>query len=173
VSTENMPAEQSPIDMEKLPPSLRDAIAKYGVVPSALKAPRPKLVQKSNLDALCTLKWPVSDPETGEHIPGVEAHSGPMMYLRATRSSADDNPKFKTKFDNYVGFMNYTVWHPIKGEHVFTHGIPDAGGGTAGTTELMEFLSELEPGNWFQVGMFRTNSGYRLFKPIPVQQPPQ
>lgn len=143
--------------------AMQALMAKYGITPADMTAPKPHVTAKVNLDQICTETTPIYDPETGTNL-GAESHTGPLMYLNTRRTSADENPNFKTRYDNYIGFFVYTFGHPTKGEVVCTHGIP-----ATGQTELSDFISTLNPGNFLQIAMFRTSGGNRLFKAVPVQ----
>src|SRR5215468_7403082 len=117
---------------------MQDIMAKYRVTPADLTAPVPHVTEKVNLDQICTETTPVLS-EAGQNL-NAKAHTGPLMYLATKRASADDNPNFKSKYNDYVGFYVYTFGHPIKGEIVCTHGIPKTG-----PTELSEFIATLNP----------------------------
>lgn len=146
--------------------AFRAVAAKYGVTPADIKAPQPTVTSKLNLDQLCTRTDPVLDGN-GTAMPNIAGHSGPLMFLSAKEYSQDTMENFKTRYDNYVGFVTWTVFRPKAGggdELVLTHGIP-----AEGPTDLMTHVSKLDPGNLFQVGMYNTSRGNRLFKPIPVQ----
>jgi len=145
-------------------PAFREAMAKYGITRAEVVAPQPPVVEKVNFDQLCTRTDEVRDPD-GKVVAGMVGHSGPLMFIKRTEESADTRgAEFKTRYDNYVGFYVYTVLHPQRGEVVITNGIP-----VDGPTDLQEHIGGLSKGNLFQVGMWRTSSGNRLFKAIPVQ----
>jgi len=145
-------------------PAVREAMAKYGITPGELVAPQPTVAEKVNFDQLCTRTDEVRDPN-GKVVAGMVGHTGPMVYIKRSEESADTRgADFKTRYDNYVGFYVYTVIHPMRGELVITSGIP-----ADGPTDLQTHLGNLDRGNLFQVGMWRTSGGNRLFKPIPVQ----
>jgi len=142
----------------------RAAMAKYGITPAELVAPQPTVTEKVNFDQLCTRTDEVRD-DSGKVVTGIVGHSGPMVFIKRTEESADTRgAAFKTRFDNYVGFYVYTVYHPQRGEIVITNGML-----ADGPTPLQEHIGGLSKGNLFQVGMWRTAGGNRLFKPIPVQ----
>lgn len=147
---------------------LKAVMAKYGVTPAQVVAPVPEVTGKLNFDQLCVVKTAVTDPATGQSI-DCEAHSGPLMYLKAVAYDPDNVQDFKTRYAGYAGFFVYTIFHPEKGECVVTHGIPIGDDGTAEPTAVSEHLSTLDQGNLFQVGLFRTSRGNRLFRCIPVQ----
>ena len=142
--------------------AMREVMAKYGVTPADVTAPAPVVVNKYNLDEICTLKTQVND-NAGKALK-VVGHSGPLMYLKTERHTPEERPKMHSKFDSYVGFYIYTCWSPDRGEFVITHGIPQEG-----PTELSQHIEKLAAGNLFQVAAFPTSSEFRLFKPIPVQ----
>jgi len=137
-------------------------MAKFGVIPADVKAgPAPVVVRKFNFDELCTLHDTITDQE-GDVI-RCNGHTPPLMYLATEQYSADTRTNYKSKFDDYVGFMVYTVFHPDKGEIVITHGIP-----REGPTDVSRYIGTLSPGNVFMIASFETGGGNRLFKPVPT-----
>lgn len=145
-------------------PALNAVMAKYGITRGEMVAPQPDVVGKANFDELCTRHDTIYDND-GNVIKNVGGHSGPLVYLKTEEYGPDTIPDFKTKYESYIGFRVYTIFHPDRGEMVVTHGIP-----ADGPTDLMRHLAKLDPGNLFQVASFPTSRGNRVFRAVPVQQ---
>lgn len=143
--------------------SLQDVLAEFGVTPADIVAPTPPTVIKGNWDILCDQKWRIVDDKG--NVIECTSHTGPLMFLHAGDPIPGD------KFDSYAGYIVYTVGHPTRGKVVVTHGVPKDEHGNPTKSEVTKHLDKLSAGNLFMVAQFPTQSGFRVFRCVPVQRP--
>lgn len=142
-----------------IPEDYERILAEYGVTASDLYAPAPPMTVKQNFDQLCTLDYPIYDER--DNLIKCEKHSGPMIFLEKGQEIDGD------KFEGYDGFYIYTLLHPKLGKTVVTLGRPEGERKPA----VASWFDTLKPGAAVHVAMQKTSNDYRIFVPVPPQQP--
>lgn len=129
-------------------------LEEYDVKPQDLVVADVAFTIAEGFDTLCV------NLDTVEHKGLVlehDGHTGPLIYLDLSFTESD---RYKP---TYIGYYQITTLHPAIGKVLVSYSA------TEKDDDLIKFVKKLKPGNVFNVARFPTSSGYRVFRPIPVQ----
>lgn len=140
-----------------------DVLAQYGVKPENIRAPEVQVTTMQNFEALCTNMGAVEHKGIAvEH----DGHTGPLMLLHIPTDYTPGD-----RYQGYVGYYPITVLRPPQkpGDEplkvVVTYSTKED------DDDLVRLLKSYEAGNIFTVARIPTNSGFHVYRAIPVQPP--
>lgn len=143
--------------------SVADVLSAYGVKTEDIRAPEVQVTTMQNFEALCTNMGAVEHKGIAiEH----DGHTGPLMLLHIPTDYTPGD-----RYEGYVGYYPITVLRaPQKpGDDalkvVVTYSTKEE------DDDLVRLLKSYAPGNIFTVARIPTNSGFHVFRAIPVQRP--